>query len=275
MSFLNRIAGALGLAAALGACSPAFRVNTFPSELALYEASLGQFQKRKWDNAVLGFERLTLELPARDSLLPLSHYYLGMAHKGRGEDLLAAQSLVRLVESFPGDTLADDALYEAARSYQRLWRKPELDPQYGLSAIQAYETLVTTYPDSPLRPQAERQIATLHDWLARKDFETADYYFRRRAYDSAIIYYQDVIRDYPDTPTARRASFRMLEIYRKLNYAEEAEEVCRGMRDRYPGDADVLAACGAPREVVPPTAPPDTVGPAPGSRDRGAVRSRG
>lgn len=260
MSTLNRIAGALALAVAVAACSPAFRVSTFPSELALYEASFEQFQNRKWDNAIMGFERLTLELPARDSLLPLSHYYLGLSHKGRREDLLAAQSLIRLVESFPGDTLADDALFEAARSYQRLWRKPELDPMYGHSAIQAFETLIASYPDSPLRPEAEKQVGVLHDWLAQKDFETGDYYFRRRAYDSAIIYFQSVMADYPGTPTARRAAFRMLETYRKLNYAEEAEEVCRTMRDRYPGDAEVASACGEAPATPPTAAPPDSGG---------------
>ena len=41
----------------------------------------------------------------------------------------------RGLENFPGDSLADDALYEASRAYQSMWRKPELDKAYGESAI--------------------------------------------------------------------------------------------------------------------------------------------
>lgn len=266
MSSITRIASTLGVLLALGACAPTFRLNRYPDDIALYRAALDQLQQRHWENAVTGFERLTLQLAARDSLLPLSHYYLGVAHQRRGEDLLAAQSYIRLVESFPSDTLSDDALFEAAHAYQRLWRKPELDPQYGFSAIQAYETLLTSYPDSPRRPEAEREMARLNDMLAKKDFETAEYYFRRRAYDSAIIYYQDVIAQHPQTPTGRRASFRLLETYRRLNYKEEAAEVCRTMRERYAGDAEVERACAglpaaqadsahAGSAVVPPPAP--------------------
>ncbi len=243
MSSRTGIASALGVLLVLGACAPSFRLNRYPDDLTLYQASLSQLQRKHWDNAVTGFERLTLQLAARDSLLPLSHYYLGVAHKRNGEDLLAAQSFIRLVESFPADTLSDDALFEAASSYQRLWRKPQLDPQYGYSAIQAYETLLASYPDSPRRADAERELAELHDELAQKDFMTAEYYFRRRAYDSAIIYYQDVMTHYPQTPTAKRAAFRMLDTYGRLNYREEAAEVCRTMMERYPGDAEVVRAC--------------------------------
>ena len=257
MTLPARRMAALLVLVAIGACSPSFKLTDFPSPVGLYEASLAQYRQGHWENAVTGFERLTLDLPARDSLLPLSHYYLGMAHVRRGDDLLAAQSLVRLVETFPSDTLSDDALYEAARSYQRLWRKPELDPQYGLAAIQAYETLLTAYPSSTLTEKAREEIGALNDMLAQKDFETGEYYFRRRAYDSAIIYFQDVAEQYPDTPTARRAQLRLRETYRKLNYREEGADVCRALRARYPDDAEVRSAC----RDVPMTPPPDSTAP--------------
>src|SRR5687768_4449637 len=96
----DRVAAAFLAALVLGlaaACSPSFRVAQYPTNEALYAAALNQFQDRKWDNAVTAFERLTLQLPPRDTLLPRSHFYLGMAHKGRREELLAAQSFVRLV----------------------------------------------------------------------------------------------------------------------------------------------------------------------------------
>ena len=148
-----RLATALLLSAA--ACRPDFQLKKLTDPMTLYTASLREYQRRKWDNAVAGFEKLTTELPARDTLLSRSYWYLASAHQHLKEYLLAAQSFNRLVETFPEDSLADDAALEAARSYRRLWRKPELDPTYGETAFATYNTLLAFYPDSPLLPTAK------------------------------------------------------------------------------------------------------------------------
>src|SRR5690348_2683970 len=106
---------AFAAAAALSACRTGFRLATYTTNPALYEASSREFQKHHWDNAILGFEKLTNELPARDTLLPRAYWFLATAHERQGEHLLAAQSYTRLYESFPDDTSADDAALEAAR----------------------------------------------------------------------------------------------------------------------------------------------------------------
>ena len=259
MPRILRAAGAVLALAVAAACAPSFRIDQYESNEALFAASLAQFEQERWDNAVAGFEQLTLRLPARDTLLPRAHWYLGSAHLERDEDLLAAQSFVRLVETFSADTLADDALFEAARAYQRLWRKPALDKGYGETAIGTYQTLIAAYPQSPHVAEAQREIATLQDWMARKDYDAATYYVRRRAYDSAIIFLQDVARLYPGTPTARRATLDLLDVYRRIRYTEEADAVCADLRTRYPGDAEVQAACGpAPAAPAAPATPPDT-----------------
>lgn len=195
------------------------------------------------------FERLTLDLPARDTLLPLAHYYLAQAHVGRREYLLAAQAFNRLSESFATDTLADEAKFEAARSYQRLWRKPELDPNYGELAMATYQELLALYPDSELLDEAQAEINRLNEWFAAKDYETGVHYFRRKAYDSAIIYFRDVVRLYPQTDKARQAYLRLAQAYEIIRYREDKTEVCSTLHDRYPRDRDVLDVCG-PRVVT-------------------------
>jgi outer membrane protein assembly factor BamD len=258
---LVNLPGLVLAALLVAACSSGFELARYQTNESLFAASLAEFQRGRWDNAIAGFERLTLQLPARDTLLPRAHWYLGEAHQRRGDDLLAAQSYVRLVEGFPADTLADDALFEAARAYQRIWRKPELSSEYGETALTTFQTLLSAFPDSPRRADAEREIARLQDWMARKDHDTGEYYVRRRAYDSAIIYFQDVVAKYPDTPTARLSSLKLLDVYRRLNYREEADEVCARLRTKYPSDAEVREACGTgPAAPAAPRAPPPDTG---------------
>jgi outer membrane protein assembly factor BamD len=233
-----------GLAAS--ACSRGFDVRRYAANSdRLYNAALREYRREKWDNAVAAFERLTTDLSARDTLLPRAYYYLARAHDKRDEHLLAAQSYSRLAETFPDDTLADDALFGAARAYQRLWRKPALDPQYGQQAIATYRSLLSSYPDSPLAPRATRQLTTLDQWLATKDFDSGMHYFRRKAYDSAIIYFRDVVQTYPNAPKTKEAYLKLHEAYRRIRYAEDARETCDTLRQRYPGDREVRRACGS------------------------------
>ncbi len=239
-----RLPALLILMSAVVACRPAFQLRRYTTDTALYRASLREFERRHWDNAVVGFERLTTTLPARDTLLPRSFWLLAKAQQGRREWLLAAQSFTRLVEGFPEDTLADDAMLEAARSYRRLWRKPTLDSQYGETALATYRQFLGLYPDSPLTKNATAELRGLEEWFAIKNYEIGQHYLRRKMYDSAIIYFRDVMRLYPDTPTARRAGLRMVQAYRSIRWNDEAKEVCTTLRRSYPADEEVRLACG-------------------------------
>ncbi len=236
-------AGWLSLAAA--ACMGGFQVRRFPTSGALYAASLAEFNKGKWDNAVTGFEKLTLDLGARDTLLPVASWYLATAHERKGEHILAATTYSRLAESFPDDTLAPVALLASANSYLSLWRRPDLDPQYGTLAQLQFRQLRNVYPDSPLAASADSGLQRISEMFAQKDYDVGLYYVRRNAFDSAILMFKDVVKDYPNTDHARLALMRMVEVYRRpqMNYKEEAAETCNTLRTAFAGNAEVASLC--------------------------------
>src|SRR5256885_1284915 len=225
------------------ACHPDFSLNKYKKHEELFRAGLKEFDRHKWDNAIAAFEKLTLDLPARDSLLPRSYWYLATAHERQGEHLLAAQSYAKLVESFPDDSSADDAALEAARSYWKMWRKPTLDPTYGETALATYNTLLGLYPTSSLVPQAQRELADLENWFAIKNYDAGLFYFRRKAFDSAILYFKDVLARYPNSPTVRETSLKLVEAYKAIRYREDASDLCTQLRKKYVNDAGVTQVC--------------------------------
>ena len=230
----------------LGACRPAYLERIAPLQgPELYRTAMVEFENERWSNAITAFERLSRELPARDSLLARVYFYLGQAHVERREYLLAAQSFQRIPETFPNDTLADDGLLHAGRAYASMWRKPELDHEYGQTALSTFETLLAVYPNSDVRAQAEEARREVMAQLAEKDYNTGVYYIRRRAYDSAILYLEGVLERYPETPITRRARLRLVDVYERLNYEAEARETCEALRRLHPGDEEVREACGA------------------------------
>lgn len=253
-----RLAAALSVVAA-AACRPEFDIKKLTTNEALYTASSAEFQRHHWDNAISGFEKLTADLPPRDSLLPRSYWYLAESHQKNGENLLAAQSYSRLVESFPDDSLADDAALGAAQSYKRMWRKPELDPTYGEQALASYNTLIGLYSNSPLIPQAQKDIAELENWFAIKDYNAGMYYFRRKAFDSAILYFKDDLAKYGTTPQAHDAAIKLVQAYKEIRYREDASDLCAELNQRYPGDPKVRDVCtgvAPPAAAKPDSAPP-------------------
>jgi outer membrane protein assembly factor BamD len=232
-------------------CAHGFQVRNYPTNEALYRASMDEFTRKRWDNAAIGFERLTLDLGARDTLLATSHWYLAKTHEARREYLLAAQSYTRLAESFPDDTLAAAALLAAGDSYFKLWRSPTLDQQYGAQAQTQYRLVMSLFPDSPLRAKAEKGSLMVDEWMATKDYEIALHYVRRHAFESSLIYFKDVVKNYPNTGRARDALMRLVETYRRpeLNYQEEARETCAALLTAYAGDKEVSALCSAGAEA--------------------------
>jgi outer membrane assembly lipoprotein YfiO len=260
--FSWRLAAALSLLA-VAACRPEFQLKNLTTNETLYSASFAEYQRHHWDNAISGFEKLTTDLPARDTLLPRSYWYLASSHDRQGEHLLAAQSYSRLVESFPEDSMADDAGLEASRSYRALWRKPQLDPQYGETALASYNTLIGLYPASPLIPIAQKEIADLENWFAIKDYDAGMYYFRRKCYDCGILYFKEVLSKYGNTPTAREAGLRLVEGYKAVRYRDDASDQCVQLKQRYPDDREVNDVCrGLPiataskPDSIPVTPPP-------------------
>lgn len=251
-----RLAAALAVTAV--ACRPQFQVKRFTTNEDLYRAGLREYERKKWDNAVGAFEKLTVELPARDSLLSRSFWYLANAHERRDEHLLAAQSFSRLVESFPDDTLADDAALESCRSYRRLWRKPSLDPTYGETALAACRTMIGLYGEtSSLTPQAEQLIAELENWFAIKNYDAGMYYLRRKAFDSAIQYFRYVLDRWPEAPKAKDASIRLVQAFKEIRYREDASEQCTLLRRKYASDPVVREVCqGIPDAPVPTASSP-------------------
>jgi outer membrane protein assembly factor BamD len=103
--------------------------------------------------------------------------------------------------------------------------------------------------------------------FAQKNYLSGMYYLRRRAYDSGIIYFKDVLARYPSTPTVRLALLRLVDSYKAIHYKDDAQDACATLKKTYPNDAEVRTTCAdvaAPVANSPTAvsnAPPDSTGP--------------
>lgn len=245
----------LASALVLTACKPPFNAGAYPNTDELFKVATAEYDKHHWDNAVQAFTRLTTELSPRDPKIAQAYWFLAKAQEKMGDHLLAAKSYSRVYELLPQDSLADDALLASAKAYQQMWRKPNLDAEYGQESLTQYQTFLGYYPDSPLLPEVGQGMAKLDEWFAEKDYSTGVYYIKRKAYDSSILYFKDVIKLHPTAKITREAYLRLHEAYEAISYKEDARDLCDAMRKKYPADREVLRACG-PAPPEPAAAPP-------------------
>jgi len=213
--------------------------------LDLWTKAMGLYRHGKWAKASTQFERVSLEVPAGDTLGISAHFYLGECYLGQGSQLQAAREFRKVSDDYPNASLAALALLRAGDAYGDLWRRVELDDSYAQTAKATYQELLNRYPDSPVAPRARLRIADLEDGFAKKEFQAAQYYFRLKAYDSAILYLKDIAATYPKATVTPQALLRLVEAYRIVGYAEDRRETCGYIRRFHPGTPGLDAACPA------------------------------
>ncbi len=204
-----------------------------------------EYRQADWNKASLNLERLLLESPAGDPRLVRAHFLLAESYFGQNDHLRAAREFRRVSDETPNDSLAPLALLRAGDAYADLWRRPELDPSYGQQALATYQEMLNRYPDAAVAARAHERVQTLQDKFAEKSYKAGLFYFRLRAYDSAILYLRDLLATYPRASVAPDALVHLIEAYQAIGYTEEVTETCGYFRTNHPTARDIDRVCPA------------------------------
>lgn len=218
------------LALAIG-CPKELPKDLPPDEL--YRIGRQHYEDEEWDRAIEALQRLLFQDPGH-SKADSAQYLVAESYFQNEQYLTAASEFLRLAQNRPAGALADQARYRACLAYYELSPRPELDQEYTRQAINQCRSVGLLYPQSPYAEEARERIAELTDKLARKYYQTARYYLDRRAYDSAIIYLEHLLENYPESGVAPEAMLRLYESYRNVGYVQEAEEIRERLLQQHP-----------------------------------------
>jgi outer membrane protein assembly factor BamD len=211
----------------------------------LWNAGILEFRHGQWKHASEAFSKVVQDFPPGDPRVPQAHFYLGEVQFARGENLDAVREFRRISDEAPNDPLAPEALLRVGDAYADLWKRPELDPTYGTTALAAYNELLSRYPGTPAAQRGQKKITALQEWFATKQYKAALYYLRFKAYDSAILYLKDLVATYPRASIAPEALIRLIGAYQKLGYKEDVQETCGYLRRFHSKAPGVNEACPA------------------------------
>jgi outer membrane assembly lipoprotein YfiO len=168
------------------------------------------------DNPSIEIFTKVVENSAYGPLAPKAQYKLGLVLKSLERYYEAEEAFNRLVTSYPESEWAEPAKFQLAVTRASVSKSPAYDQGATREAKQKFEEFVTEHPDAILAPEAEKHIQVLNTKEAESSFSAALFYEKQKAWDSARIYYQDVINNYPDSDWAAKAAVRLSVIEKRI-----------------------------------------------------------
>lgn len=229
----------LAIVVSTATCASSSRYQGLDAE-GVYQLALESFEAGDYGDAAEALERLLLAFPSFRAG-PEATLLLGEARFLDGQYITAASDYSRFLDRYPGHTRAPDAALGVCRSYAELSPISQRDQTYTEQALAVCSNVVSDYRGTEVVEEALAVAREMQDKLARKVFENGSYYMRREFYDSAIIYFEELLEAYPDTEWAPRALAGIIEAYDAIGYDDEVQEARSQLLTRYPDSPEAQA----------------------------------
>jgi len=239
------LAGLLAAGLLLGGCS-AFRhkedVNASPE--SMYKQATKYADEGSYQAAIKLYDNLNARYPfsdaARQSRLDLVYAYYRQHEKDSAID--AADTFIRENPTHPRIDYAyymkGLVYFERDPNFLERWFKVDISerpPSDQRKSFDAFQRVVTQYPNSQYAADSRQRMVYLRNRLADYEIHVADYYVRRGAWVAALARARNVLETYDGSPRVRDALEISVECYRKLGMSDLADDSAKVLATNFPG----------------------------------------
>jgi outer membrane assembly lipoprotein YfiO len=149
---------------------------------------------------------------------PKAQLNVGTAQEKRKEYPLAVKAYEKAADRYRDrPAVSSEAMYRAGMAYRKQAQTADYDQSTAGNAIATLKDFQGLYPDDKRVTEADKVIATLRTEQARGAFETAKFYERRRRWQGAVVYYNEVVARDPNSPHAAEARERIAALKPKAD----------------------------------------------------------
>jgi outer membrane protein assembly factor BamD len=223
----------------LAACSSAPPYAGFTAD-QLFERAREAFQAGDHNEAQRALDQFLITF-STDERAATARMMLADSYFQDEEYITALSEYQRFIDRFPTHPSASVAALGMCRSSAALSPSIQRDQAYTEEAEQVCGNVVEDYPGTPAANEAALTAGEMRLKLAQKLYEIADYYYRRKFYDSSIIYWEMVEEQYADTDWAPKALLGIMKAYDEIGYDDLVQETRQKILDSYPNSAEARA----------------------------------
>ena len=167
------------------------------------------------------FDKIVKNGPYSD-VAPHSQLGIGAAREKQSHYPEAVKAYEMAADRYHDQPLiASDAIYRAGIACQKQAKTADYDQSTAGQAIAQFTDFITLYPKDERVKQAQTIIASLRIEQARGNFEIARYYEKRKKWNGALIYYNEVVLRDPNSALAVEARKRIDAIKQRTQTAQK------------------------------------------------------
>jgi outer membrane protein assembly factor BamD len=219
----------LTLLVLLASC--AVRETVAPLEPAAeFQRAMSLHESGKYAKAIESLERILFNFPSSE-YVDDAQYWLGRAHLELKAYDQAIVEFDYLIRHFSNSPLLEDAFFYRARAYRLAAPDYDKDPGNINRAIRLFDEFLTRYPNSRYTDEVKNEILNARDLLARKELENGKIYEKLKETDAAMLYYEYVIDNYPETKSADEARYRRARLSEEKGLIDDALVTYRELID--------------------------------------------
>jgi len=141
-----------------------------------------------------------------------SQYKLGLALLKIKRLYEANEAFQKVLDDYPNSEWVESAKYQIAVVTAKVSGGFAYDQASTVSARKQFEGLLESYPDAQFSQEAKQRAGQLKEEEAEGHYKIARFYKKQKAFESARIYYQYVIDNYPASKWAGEARKQLLEL---------------------------------------------------------------
>jgi outer membrane protein assembly factor BamD len=219
-----------------GCSSSVDTTNMTPPNRLSYAIKL--YNDEDYLEAINELQALLLQYPG-SSISDDAQFYLAKTRFARQEYIMAAFEFSKLIKNMPASEFVPEAQFMLAECYFELSPNYNLDQKYTKKAIQEFQAFIDFFPTNEKVPEAEKKINELNNKLAKKTYTIAQIYEKLDYHKAAIIYYEDVIETYHDTPYAPMAMYNKIKVLLERNENNRALAEMDKFIEKYPDDTNI------------------------------------
>lgn len=222
-----------------------------------FEMAVKYYEKKDYSRAFPLFEEL-LNLYKGTAKAQDIYYYYAMCNYGLDDYALASYHFKNFVSTFPNSPKAEECAYMGAYCYFMDSPNYTLDPTSTETAINELQLFINKFSTSTRVQTCNDLMDKLRGKLETKDYQTAKLYFKVENYKAAIISFDNLVKEFPESgrreecyflalksryllainsieekkyerlEDAKKAYFQFVDLYPKSSYLSEAERFYDG-----------------------------------------------
>jgi outer membrane protein assembly factor BamD len=184
-----------------------------------YDKAVELYEKGDYYRALQLFEQLIPVYRGTSKAEDL-YYFYAYAYYHEREWVMASYYFKRFTVNFPTSKYSEEAAFMTA--YCKYLDSPRfsLDQTVTKEAIDEFQLFINKYPYGEKAVEATEYIEELRLKLQLKDYNIANLYFRMEDYQAAIVSFENLLKEYPDTEFKEDVLFNIISAY--YNYAQNS-----------------------------------------------------